>query len=56
MNELDKDTRIQKLAERLYNYADPWDIEYATIGDIANDIKNDPLAIIEYLMGLLEEM
>lgn len=45
---------IQKLAERIFNYIDPWDRDYETIVDIAEDIKNDPDAIIEYLMDQLE--
>lgn len=47
---------IQKLAERIFNYVDPWDRDYNTVDDIANDIKNDPDVVIEYLMDLLEEM
>lgn len=46
--------QVQKLAERLYNYVDPWDRDYETVDDIANDIKQDPLIVIEYLMDLLE--
>ena len=46
--------QIQKLAERLYNYVDPWDRDYETVDDIANDIKNDPDTVIEYLMDILE--
>lgn len=46
---------IQKLAERIYNYVNPWDRDYETVDDIANDIKNDPDLIIEYLMDQLEE-
>ena len=46
--------QVQKLAERLYNYVDPWDRDYETVDDIANDIKQDPLTVIEYLMDLLE--
>ena len=46
--------KIQQLAERIYNYVDPWDRDYETVDDIANDIKNDPEAVIEYLMDLLE--
>jgi hypothetical protein len=56
MTDIDKGIMRQKLAERIYNYVDPWDRDYATVDDIANDIKNDPETIIEYLMDLLEEM
>lgn len=45
---------IQQLAERIYNYVDPWDRDYETVDDIANDIKNDPETVIEYLLDLLE--
>ena len=47
---------VQKLAERIYNYVDPWDRDYETVDDIANDIKQDPLAVIEYLMDLLDNV
>lgn len=47
--------KIQQLAERIYNYVDPWDRDYETVDDIANDIKSDPDLIIEYLMDQLEE-
>ncbi len=46
--------QVQELAERLYNYVDPWDRDYETVDDIANDIKQDPLTVIKYLMELLE--
>ncbi len=46
--------QVQELAERLYNYVDPWDRDYETVDDIANDIKQDPLTVIKYLMDLLE--
>lgn len=46
--------QIQQLAERIYNYIDPWDRDYETVDDIANDIKNDPDTVIEYLIDLLE--
>ena len=47
---------VQKLAERIYNYVDPWDRDYETVDDIANDIKQDPLTVIEYLMDLLDNV
>lgn len=47
--------KIQQLAERICNYVDPWNRDYETVDDIANDIKNDPDLIIEYLMDLLAE-
>ena len=46
--------KIQKLAERIYNYVDPWDLDYETVDDIVKDIKDDPDAVIEYLMDILE--
>ena len=48
--------KIQQLAERLYNYVDPWDRDYNTVDDIAKDIKEDPDLIIEYLLDLLENV
>ena len=46
---------IQTLAERLFNYIDPWDRDYNTVDDIAKDIKDDPDVVIEYLIDLLIE-
>jgi len=46
--------KIQQLADRLYNFVDPWDRDYETVDDIANDIKTDPETVIEYLLDLLE--
>ena len=46
--------KIMDLATRLYNYVDPWERDYETVDDIANDIENDPDLIIEYLLDLLE--
>jgi hypothetical protein len=51
----DKNVLRQTLAERLFNLVDPWERDYETVDDIANDIKNDPETVIEYLMDLLEE-
>lgn len=45
---------IQELAQRIYNYMAPWDREYKTVDDIAEDIKNDPAAVIQYLMDELQ--
>ena len=56
MTDTDKGILRQKLADRLFNYIDPWDREYESADDIANDIKNDPELVIEYLMDLLEEV
>jgi len=46
--------RIYDLANKLYNLIAPWDRDYETVDDIANDIENDPDLIIEYLLDLLE--
>jgi hypothetical protein len=46
--------KIQQLAQRLFNFVDPWDRDYETVDDIANDMKQDPEAVIEYLLDLLE--
>lgn len=51
-----KNKCTQELAERLYNYIDPWGRDYATADDIASEIKRDPLTVIRYLIDLLEEM
>lgn len=44
----------QKLAERIFDYIPAWDRDYGTVDDIVKDIKNDPEAVIEYLMDQLE--
>lgn len=54
MDEYDKNVLTQKLARRLYNFVDPWDRDYESAEDIAKDIESDPLAVIEYMMDLLE--
>lgn len=46
--------RIHDLASKLYYLIEPWDRDYETIDDIANDMENDPDLIIEYLLDLLE--
>lgn len=56
MTDIDRGILRQKLAERIFNFVDPWDRDYGTVDDIANDIKKDPEAVIEYLMDLLEEV
>jgi len=54
MSDTDRAVLRQKLATRIFNYVDPWDRDYETVDDITNDIANDPEAVIEYLMDLLE--
>ena len=56
MTDIDRGILRQKLAERFFNYLDPWDRDYASVDEIANEIKNDPEAVIEYMMDLLEEV
>lgn len=46
--------KIQQLAQRLFDFVDPWDRDYETVDDIANDMKQDPETVIEYLLDLLE--
>ena len=46
--------KIMDLANRLYNFVDPWDRDYETVDDIARDMENDPDLVIEYLLDLLE--
>jgi hypothetical protein len=55
MTDYERSVTRQKVAERIFNYIAPWDRDYETIDDIANDIENDPEAVIDYLMDLLEE-
>ena len=47
--------RIQ-LAKRIYEILDPWDRDDATPESIAEDIKNDPLETIEFLINLVEDL
>lgn len=46
--------RITEIAERIYELADPWERDYEP-DDIAGQIVNDPLAVIEYLLDRLED-
>lgn len=45
-----------QLAQRIYDITDPWDRDEATPENIAHDIKTDPLAVIEYLINLVEDL
>lgn len=53
MNNTDK---ARELAQRIYDYTAPWDRDDETVEDIINDINTDPLAVIEYLLGIVEEV
>jgi hypothetical protein len=44
----------QALAQRLFDFIPHWDREYETVDEAAEDIKNNPETIIEYLLDLLE--
>ena len=45
---------VADLATRFFNYLDPWDRDYRSADEIAQDIENDPCLVIEYLLDLLE--
>lgn len=48
--------KVMDLAKRIFELSDPWDIDYATVEEIAEDIENDPLATIDYILGILEDL
>jgi len=45
----------QELAQRIYDYTDPWERE-STVEEIAETIKTDPEAVISYLMDIIEDL
>lgn len=51
---MNKEAHIKELAQRLFDYIAPWDREYNTVDDIADDMENNPVAVIEYLLDQLE--
>lgn len=55
MTEQNRNDWIADLANRLYILVDPWDREYASPEEMAEQIKSNPLAIIDYLSSCLEE-
>ena len=56
MTDYEKDLLRQKVAQRIFDYIDPWDRDYESSGDIANDIKNNPELVCEYLMDLIDQL
>lgn len=47
--------KVRELAQRIFDCTAPWDREDETVEDIENDINNDPLAVIEYLLTFAED-
>lgn len=44
----------RELAERIYTYFDPWDLEYSSVDEIEENIKEDPTAVISFLLDTIE--
>jgi hypothetical protein len=45
---------LQRIAKRIYDIMDPWEREF-TVEEIAEDIKESPLAAIKWLISRVEE-
>ena len=48
------DEQIKKIAERLFNFIDPWDRDYMTAEELETEVRNDPAAVINYLIDYIE--
>ena len=51
-----KEAKIKELAERIYNTLDPWDKAETSIEETTECLKDDPLAAVEYLLEIVENM
>lgn len=51
-----KDDKILSAAQRIFDTFDPWDLEYAGPDDIAKQIKEDPAAVINYLLDTIQDL
>ena len=50
-----KSEYITELAQRIYDYLDPWERSDYTPEDIKQQIENDPVSTISFLINLLED-
>ena len=48
--------KIKELGERIYNTLDPWDKAETSKEETIKCLKDDPLAAIEYLLEIVENM
>ena len=46
--------KVNELAKRLWDYTDPWDREDTTVEDVARQIEEHPLDVIQHLLNLLD--
>jgi hypothetical protein len=49
------DATTKALAQRIHDYTDPWARE-ETVEQIARSIQNDPEAVINYLLDIIEDL
>lgn len=47
---------VHEMAEKIYDLYDKWDKADYTVEDVEWAIRNTPLAVIEYLVGRIEEL
>lgn len=51
---MENKTLIDELSKRLFEFIPPWDLDGYTQADAENDILNNPLEVIRYLLDCLE--
>ena len=51
-----KEAKIKELAERIYNTLDPWDKAETSVEETEKCLQDDPLAAVEYLLEIVENM
>ena len=53
---MDKHERLQEVAKRILNIADPWERDDLTPADVVRVIKSDPIGVIEHLLSTIEDL
>ena len=48
------DKQVKEIARRLEQLIDPWDRDWQTAEEMEEEIKNDPAAVINYLIDYIE--
>ena len=56
MTDYERDVLRQTVAQRIFDFIAPWDRDYETADGIANDIKENPEIVCEYLMDLIDQL
>ena len=52
-----KDAKLSDLSRRLYSLIDSYECDhYMTVDDFRIDLEDDPLSVIEYLVGRIESL